>query len=164
MARNSYLIVAKDLLADKSVSLTARLLFALLLDYRNSRTGQCNPWEATLATKLGVSESSIFRAMKELKKAGRIEVKRTVRGNWYAFPTRQIDGTNPSTCMLPSRQIDGSAAAGPLYEPSLRTNGAGAPGSLQKANPSNAAATPRKPVRSAALENYYEQERRKSGK
>ena len=98
MARNSYLIVAKDLLADKSVSMTAKLLFAQLPDYRNTRTGQCNPWETTLAADLGVSESTIFRAMKELKKAGKIEVKRTVRGNWYAFPTRKLQLPRQIAC------------------------------------------------------------------
>ena len=55
MAQSSFLIVTKELLADKRLSATAKLLLATLREYRNKQTGQCNPWETTLAAAMGVS-------------------------------------------------------------------------------------------------------------
>lgn len=167
MERRSYLIVAKELLANKAVSVTARLLYAQLLDYRNNRTGQCNPWETKLARDVGVSRWTVIRKLRELEKAGLIEVKAGQRGNWYEFPKLQPATPQVANCHSAELQVATSGPAGPLYEPSLRNNARApkrAAGSLLKQNSSSAAAVPRKPATSAVLESYYAEERRKAGK
>lgn len=53
------------------LSMTARVVGQVLaLDFANERTGQCNPKEKLLCTHLGVSGSTVKRALAELRKAG----------------------------------------------------------------------------------------------
>jgi DNA-binding transcriptional MocR family regulator len=168
LARESYLIVTKELAADKRVSLTARVLFAQLLDHRNRRTGQCNPWEATLADEIGVSRWTVMRRLAELEKAGMVEVKRTPKGNRYEFPKLQSATSPSSNLPLPKSQSATSGASGPLYELNLKEPNARArkraAGSPSTNNSYSTAAAPRKPPSSAVLEIYYAEERRKAGK
>lgn len=114
MARNSYFIVSKELAADKTISATAKLLFAQLLEHRNRKTGRCHPWESTLAGELGVSRWTVIRQLAALKTAGLIDIKRTQKGNRYEFPMLQ-NCTSPS-CILPPPMLQ-DATFIPSYEP-----------------------------------------------
>jgi DNA-binding transcriptional MocR family regulator len=143
MARNAVLIVAKELLANKRLSMTAKLLLAVLQDHRNNRTGQCNPKRQTLAGELGVSMETITRALKELRLAGFIRAKQAQRTNSY-----EISGSsNPQA--LP-RQIRNPDPAYPYMN-------------LPKVNKSDgakraaASSPPKKPIQSEVLARYYAQ-------
>ena len=161
MARNSYLILAKDLAADKRISVTARLLFAQLLDHRNRHTGQCNPRAIVLAGELGISRRTVDRALKELRKAEMLTVKRTGRASTYDLAMRQNDASDATSCLVTMRQNGASAASGPLYEPILKGTYARArkraADSLPNQNHNgNTVAVPRrKSITSETLEAYY---------
>lgn len=120
MERNSFLIIAKEVVADKTISATAKLLFAQLCDHRNKRTGQCNPWEGTLAVKIGVSRRTVIRGVKELKRAGLIEPQRTQQGNQYEFPKCQ-NGTSqvPKRHSAECQSVTWGPAVSLLTEPYL---------------------------------------------
>src|SRR6516225_7974320 len=75
-----FLMVARPILADQRISANAKLLLAQLLDHRNKRTGQCNPWQSTLASELGLSEDMVQRGLQELRRLGFIEIKRGQSG------------------------------------------------------------------------------------
>jgi len=171
MERNSFLIVAKAVLADKRISATAKLLLAVLADHWNKNTGQCNPHEATLAEEIGVCRRTVIRALAELKTAGLIQVQRTQRGNRYEFPkcqnvTSQVTNSHSAEC-----QNVTSEPPYPLYEPYL-----GEPSGLRAQKRRAPAASPpnpkplhaplprRKSVQSATLEAFYREERRKAGR
>jgi DNA-binding transcriptional MocR family regulator len=124
MKRNSFLIVSKALAADKRLSVTAKLLFAELLDHHNGKTGQCNPKRQRLADALGVSVPTISRALSDLRAHGFIQSSKRRYTNSYGIQSDQIDpagggpvGSNRSGL---SDQIDPAAPPYPLYEPYLR--------------------------------------------
>ncbi|HEY1876924.1 MAG TPA: helix-turn-helix domain-containing protein, partial [Rhizomicrobium sp.] len=140
MDRQSVLIVAKELIANKKLSTTAKLLFALLLDHRNKKTGQCNPSRKILAGELGVSIDVIKRAVGDLIEAGFIQRKRGRHSNWYEIRTF-LDGANSPVQMV---QIRPSALAYPLYEPYRRE-----PTAHSRRFP------PKKSIQSETLARYY---------
>lgn len=159
MARNSYLTIAKDLLADKSVSMTAKLLFSQLLDHMNRQTGQCYPKELTLARELGVSRWTVIRRLDELKTVGLIEIRRSQRGNRYEFPKLQSATSQVANCNFPKLQTATSGVAGPLYEPNLKGTYARARKRAADFPPNQnhnngTAAVPRKSATSETLEAY----------
>lgn len=69
-------IVPKSLLEDPHISLHAKMLLALLDDYRNKITGQCNPRVGRLAANLKVCERTVYRALAELRKWGLVVIER----------------------------------------------------------------------------------------
>jgi hypothetical protein len=125
MERNSFLIVAKDTLANKNISTTAKLLFAQLCDHRNRRTGQCNPKRRTLGSELGVSVATIKRALGELRTAGFLTSRKGQYTNTYELCTRNPVGSNPTGWQNPAGsnptgqrgQFDPAEASASLYEP-----------------------------------------------
>src|SRR5262249_38290500 len=67
----------KQAIEDHSLSPAAKLVYVeMLVRFRNNRTGRCDPSQELLADKLGLSVRTVERAIKDLKKAGRIAVKR----------------------------------------------------------------------------------------
>jgi DNA-binding transcriptional MocR family regulator len=92
--QRSVLIVAKEVLADKRISATAKLLLAQLLDHRNKKTGQCNPTHDTLAEELGTNVDKVQRAMAELYRFGFVQAKKGQRGCRYEISAPQICGTD----------------------------------------------------------------------
>lgn len=63
-------------LVDDTLCSTAKNLFGLLLDHLNSRTGQCNPSIARLASLLSLSRHAIMRSLAELESRGWVEADR----------------------------------------------------------------------------------------
>ena len=165
----TYLIISKEILTDKRIPATARLLLAQLLDHRNKRTGQCNPGEEKLAEELGVCRRTVIRGLAALKSAGWIEIKRTQRGNRYEFPMCQNVTSQVTDCHSAECQSVTSEPPYPLYEPNKGNLGdraenrrAPAAPSPPKKYPLNAPGfPPRKNVHQATLEAYYREERRR---
>jgi DNA-binding transcriptional MocR family regulator len=151
--RIAFFIIPETVAATKTLSSTAKLLLARLMRHRNRQTGQCNPRRVTLAAELGVSESTITRALRELRLGRFIESHKGQRGNSY---TLQIPAaSNPQGA---PGQIRPAEAPYPLYE----TLGLNKPPSRKNfSTPIPAVA--RKPVRSQGLECYYAKQRRKAG-
>jgi biotin operon repressor len=116
MARNAFLIVAKELAADKRISVTARLLLAQLLDHRNRKTAQCNPRETRLAEELGVSRRTIIRRLEELKKVGLLAVKRTGRSLQFEILMCQLVTSDVPNGHIAMCQSVTSEPPHPLYE------------------------------------------------
>jgi hypothetical protein len=122
MERQAFLIVTKQVLQDKRISVTAKLLLAQLLDHRNKTTGQCNPWERTLAKALGISRHTVMRGLKELHHAGLIQAKRGQNGNRYEFPKSQNATSQVANCDFPSSKLRLGDPAHPLYEPYIKNH------------------------------------------
>lgn len=127
MTRNAFLIISKELAADKRITVTARLLFAQLADHCNKSTGQCNPWVATLAKELGLGRCTIMRGLKRLQAAGFLVVKRTQRGNQYEFPKSQSETSQVSNRDFPKSHSETPRGPHPLYEPYIREQNVSAP-------------------------------------
>lgn len=164
MERNSFLIVAKAILADKRISVTAKVLYAQLLDHRNKRTGQCNPQQTTLARELGTSVDTIQRHLSELRQHGLITFTRGQNGCRYEIPETASCGLENRKTADGKPQVAASGAPYPLYEPYLRNQSGVAAASPSQKQPLNASPPPRKSAQSEVLESYYREERRKAAK
>ena len=165
MERNSFLMVAKEMLADKRISATEKLLLAQLLDHRNKRTDQCNPRQTTLARELGISRHTVERALWKLRELGFLTIKRGQSGYRYEFPSCQNGNSELPKWQVPSCQNGNSDVPSPLYEPYLKEPGGARAASSSNKKSLNAPAPPRKSAQSETLDAYYrEEERRKAGK
>lgn len=89
MPQRPFLMIPKDLLADPKMSATAKLLFAQLCDHCNRESGKCNPRRSTLARELGICLRTVGYALRELRKAGWITLKRTRGGSHYQIEKGQ---------------------------------------------------------------------------
>ena len=69
-----------DFLYSSDVSSKAVAVFLYLLDHGNKQ-GECWPAIPTIAEDLKVSESTVRRAVKELKKAGLLKTEQRFRQN-----------------------------------------------------------------------------------
>ena len=68
-----------------------RLLLALLCDFQNAETGQCNPSQRTLANGLGVSISTVNKHLKALEMKGVIvRIRRTSEKHGGCLSTQYI--------------------------------------------------------------------------
>jgi DNA-binding transcriptional ArsR family regulator len=97
-----YLTLPIFVTADQRISNSAKHLLALLENYRNKATGQCNPRVRRLASDLGLTERTIYRALAELRKWQLITVKRMrntcqyiirARNEWYNLLRKTISDT-----------------------------------------------------------------------
>jgi DNA-binding transcriptional MocR family regulator len=172
MNQQSFLIISKEILADKRISVTAKLLLAQLIDHRNKQTGQCNPKRQTLARELGVSVPTIQRALSELIKVEFIRSKKRSRTNFYEFLSDQIDPAEPRVGSNRSGMSDQIDPAGPpvsFNELYIRGTTRAREASGNGAGSAKRAFAPpikrKKTLGEQALELYYEQhpEQRKTG-
>ena len=163
MERNSFLIVAKAMAADKQISATEKLLLAQLLDHRNKRTGQCNPNQTTLARELGIGLRTVRRSLSRLCKHGWLAIQRGQNGCRYEFPTGQSGRSDRPFRTVPPAKVAVGEAPYPLSESYLRNHSGVAAASSSQKQPLNASPPPRKSAQSEVLEAYYREERRKAG-
>jgi DNA-binding transcriptional MocR family regulator len=163
MERNSFLIVAKEVLADKRLSATEKLILAQLLDHRNRKTGQCNPKQAKLAAELGMGVATVERGLAALRRVGLITVKRRQTCCHYEIQIPHFEGSRSLTLRGQIPHSDGLGVPGPLYEPDIK-NLRGVAASSSNKKSSNGPRPARKSAQSETLEAYYREERRKAGK
>src|SRR5688572_4618840 len=82
-------------MADRDLSATANVvLFSLVLRFRNSKTGRCNPGMATIGKAVGRDRRNVARAVAELGAWGWLKVATTRGGsklntNKYSFDFKQ---------------------------------------------------------------------------
>jgi hypothetical protein len=84
------IVLPKFLEADPCLSNNAKHLLALLDDYKNRITGQCNPRIIRLATDLSLSRSTVLRALRELQQWGLVIIRHTQRVNQYIIAAREM--------------------------------------------------------------------------
>ena len=164
MERKSFLIVSKEVLADKRLCATAKLLYAQLCDHQNKRTGQCNPRQTKLAEILGIPPRTVERCIATLRREGFIKIIRGQKGCSYEIPTRQTGGFETAKVAGGTRQSGGWEAPASLYEPYLKNLRGVAATSPNKKSSNTPAPPARKSAQSETLEAYYREERRKAGK
>ena len=162
----AFLIVSKGLLADKTVSTTAKLLFAQLCDHRNRGTGQCNPRRRKLAEELGVSIPTVSRALTELRKVGLIQSTKGRYTNSYEIQSYQIrsagGGPVGSNSIGQSDQIRSAGGPTPLYEPyqgeptRVRAEALPRRGPPREQSPNTAPAFPGLPRKDAGREPFWD--------
>lgn len=77
----------EDVAMRTDINLAAKVVYAMLRMFENTKTGQCNPGQKTLSASCGLPRETINRAIKELVKIGKIKVlgKRPNRLS-YTFP------------------------------------------------------------------------------
>jgi DNA-binding transcriptional MocR family regulator len=71
---------------DDSQDYRMKSVFHHLLCFRNTKTGQCNPSQQTLAKKVGMSKPTVERQIRKLKAFKWIRVTRTRTSCQYDFP------------------------------------------------------------------------------
>jgi hypothetical protein len=74
-ARHGFTVIANGTLANPQISITARLLYTLLLR-RAFGKGQAFPGQKTLARELGVGRTSVWKYLKELEENKWIKIVR----------------------------------------------------------------------------------------
>lgn len=118
----SCLIIPRNILTASEITVTARLVLAQLYDHRNKRTGQCNPKIRTLASELGLSISTVGRALRSLREAAMVKITWRQRSSDYQILNGQNDRTeNPDRSKRPIKngQNDRSDDPVSLYEPNF---------------------------------------------
>lgn len=109
-------------IADASLSATAKVVAARVLDYFHTQTGRCCPSYQALADGTGLKRRAIIYAIQELEKAGWIAIDRVKGGaasgsNRYATNSIRLDfsraGSGGSTVHgdAPSRVHDGAPSS-----------------------------------------------------
>jgi hypothetical protein len=78
----------------RDITPTATKVYFALRSYVNRKTGQCNPRYATIARRIGLSERTVCRALRELRLAGWIGVRRGHWGSNYECRNRAIPATD----------------------------------------------------------------------
>jgi hypothetical protein len=150
-----FVMVLKSVLRSTRLSSHAKLLLALLADYQNRETGQCNPKIETLADDLGLSTPTVKRALAELRQAGLVRVVKGQRANSYGLEPRshrrkflrdqvdpaEIGSAGSPASGAPDHRRTAEASVSLLTEPDLMN---------QKTTLSSRAAT-------AAAQNFFNQ-------
>jgi hypothetical protein len=146
LANNRYSITRASR-ALPGISATAKLVLAALLDHRNPKTGQCNPKRVTLAEELGLDPSPrrgpqrITRALAELRHAGVLCAKKSLRCNYYAIQDGEIlrlAAAAQTTQNRASQTTQRCASPTLLTEP-VKKKGAAASVGVDKSTPAAAA-------------------------
>lgn len=81
-------------ISERSIS-QLKLLWIVLADFQNEKTGQCNPSMETLAKCIEKSVSQTIGYMKLLKKLGLVTVARNAKGGRWT-PQYELSMPNPS--------------------------------------------------------------------
>jgi hypothetical protein len=119
--RIAFFMIPETVAATKTLSSTAKLLLAQLLDHRNKRTAQCNPKQATLARELGISEDTVQRKLVELRRLGFVATKRHPYGCTYEIQIPQIRGRETANPRVRNRKTADLGSPYPLFlEPDLK--------------------------------------------
>ena len=157
---NSDLRIPRSLLTASQLSMTARMVYAQLLDHRNRKTGQCNPKQDTLAAELGVSVDTVQRAISKLRAAGLIQTAKGRRGCSYTFP--EFPATAKARSTTPQKR--GAGPPYPLYEPievNLRAS-RGFPSQDKNLSTRHPGAVRKPPGTEQVLAIYYAKQRRRA--
>jgi len=91
------------LMADDALSPAAKCVAtALLLKFRNAKTGRCNPGVPGIAKTAGISRRAVYYAIAELKDAGWITIESIGGGsarnsNRYSFDFKRMKSATPPT-------------------------------------------------------------------
>jgi len=143
-------------------------LLVALLSFHNQKTGKCCPRVETICERLGGAPTrSVFRWLRELRRAGILEVTRHGRENTYTFNICQkwhIRYAKSGTSDMPkvAHQGGGHPYMNRCSEQMERTEALRASGlpvcdaaaSSPKTKPQPA--VPRKPIRKSVLDIFYE--------
>lgn len=116
--------------AGKALSPTAKALYTAIMSYADSDTYLAFPGQELLGTDLGVSVSTVHRAMKELEKFGALEVERrrnprtgNFYGNRYTLvfdePATRQDESIPRSAPAVTSESGGLSAVTAEVDPSL---------------------------------------------
>jgi hypothetical protein len=91
------------MLADVELSASAKCVgTALLLKFRNNKTGKCNPSAATIGNAVGRDRRNVFPAIKELSARGWLTIKTTGGGgkantNNFIIDLERTEGVTPAS-------------------------------------------------------------------
>lgn len=172
-----YVRVPRSLWRATNISAMAKDLLALLDDYRNTRTGRCDPKITTLAKDLGTSLRTLKRSLAELARLGLIKIVRRRRSsNQYDVAPRVEwetilkcqNGTSKTASLkcqndTTDRGQNGTSRAPHLFnEPNNSFNLASAPAAASKNN--DRVRQPKPTVKAAsAAQNSSSQNEHKNG-
>jgi hypothetical protein len=116
--RASFVMAPIAVMKDRDLSMTARVLYAILLDYDSMPNG-CIPGQARLAEDLGSSVDTVQRAIGELEKKGVVSKQRRGRGHTNRY---QLDAANlrhQGHDTAPVRLVSSDDAAPLRHKPDL---------------------------------------------
>ena len=117
-AHIKFMIVPRDLWRDKTLSLSAKAVYVDLLSYSN-KIGECFPSRKRIAADLGISRSTIERALKELAISGWIKItsgKRKGTVNHYLLRSegyvKMMQGVPQNEVGVPPSEVGGTSPEG----------------------------------------------------
>lgn len=88
----------KYVVRSSAFSSNEKLVAHTLIFHRNAKSYQCNPSIETIMFESGLSESSVYRAIRSMKKAGFLFVmKGKGKSNWYGFAIPVTETKTPVT-------------------------------------------------------------------
>ncbi len=87
--RKPFVQIPNDFLRNPSLSIGAKVLYAILLGYQGTKE-RAYPGQARLAEELGISEASVRKCLAELKQANLIKVTRRGQGKQNLYQVSRI--------------------------------------------------------------------------
>ena len=104
-------LIIPETIMRRPLSPKAKLVWGQIKFHYNRRTGQCNPGYALIGREVGISETSVFRAVRELRRAGLLVSTKHVRASSYVvteFPQPVESVENGGKPPFQTRQNDDS--------------------------------------------------------
>ncbi len=117
-----YFVGDLNVMYDKKLSPTDKLVYYCLVGFMNVKDGKCYPRYATIKERTGMSISSIQRSIKHLARHNLITVKRLASTNLYYLGRQKILQETIKKRVIGKFDISDKSNRGVLIKPSYITN------------------------------------------
>ena len=117
-----YFVGDLNVMYDKKLSPTDKLVYYCLVGFMNVKDGKCYPRYATIKERTGMSISSIQRSIKHLARHNLITVKRLASTNLYYLGRQKILQETIKKRVISKFDISDKSNRGVLIKPSYITN------------------------------------------
>jgi len=117
-----YFVGDLNVMYDKKLSPTDKLVYYCLVGFMNAKDGKCYPRYATIKERTGISRASIQRSIKHLAKLNLITIKRLASTNLYYLGRQKILQETIKQRVKSQFDTRDNSQRGVLIKPSYITN------------------------------------------
>ena len=117
-----YFVGDLNVMYDKKLSPTDKLVYYCLVGFMNAKDGKCYPRYATIKERTGISRASIQRSIKHLAKLNLITIKRLASTNLYYLGRQKILQETIKRRVKSQFDTRDNSQRGVLIKPSYITN------------------------------------------
>lgn len=117
-----YFVGDLNVMYDKKLSPTDKLVYYCLVGFMNAKDGKCYPRYATIKERTGISRASIQRSIKHLAKLNLITIKRLASTNLYYLGRQKILQETIKRRVKSQFDTRDNSERGVLIKPSYITN------------------------------------------